>query len=81
MRKTISTSRTLLVFTAIAMILLPGPASAQAKRYALESGAGLRLHNVTAEPAELQGKKGLQARISEEARLHSAGSLPPPPAD
>ena len=69
MRKTISTSRTLLVFTAIAMILLPGPASAQAKRYALESGAGLRLHNVTAEPAELQGKKGLQARISEEARL------------
>jgi hypothetical protein len=50
------------------MILLPGAASAQAKRYPLESAERLRFHNVTAEPAMLQGKKGLKATISEEAR-------------
>lgn len=67
--QTISTSRsTLLVLTTIAMILLPGAASAQAKRYPLESAERLRFHNVTAEPAMLQGKKGLKATISEEAR-------------
>src|SRR6266496_5971022 len=42
-------------------------AQAQAKRYPLESVEGLRFHNVTAEPAVLQGKKGLRATISEEA--------------
>ena len=67
--QTTSASRsTLLVLTTIAMLLLPGAASAQAKRYSLESLEGLRLHNVTAEPAMLQGKKGLKAAISEEAR-------------
>src|SRR5215831_5801797 len=67
--QTISTSRsTLLVLTTtIATLLLPGAASAQAKRYPLESIERLRFHNVTAEPAMLQGKQGLQATISEEA--------------
>lgn len=37
------------------------------KRYQLESAEGLRFHNVTAEPAELQGKKGLRATISGDA--------------
>src|SRR5216683_4876666 len=65
--QTISTSRsTLLVLTTIAMILLPGAASAQAKRYPLEAAERLRFHNVTAEPAMLQGKKGLRATVSEE---------------
>lgn len=59
---------TSLVLQAIAMMLLPGAASAQSKRYPLESAEHLRLHNVTAEPALLQGKKGLKATISEEAR-------------
>ena len=45
---------------------MPGAASAQAKRYPLESVEGLRFHNVTAEPAVLQGKKGLRATVSEE---------------
>jgi hypothetical protein len=64
----ISTSTgTLLVLTTIAM-MLPGTASAQAKRYPLETTERLRFHNVTAEPAMLQGKKGLKATISEEAR-------------
>ena len=40
---------------------------AQAKTFALESIAGLRLHNVKAEPATLQGKKGIQVTRSPEA--------------
>ena len=36
--------------------------------YALESPEGLRLHNVTAEPAVLQGKKGLKVTISDQAQ-------------
>jgi hypothetical protein len=42
-----------------ATLLLPGTATAQAKQYALESTQSLRLHNVIAEPATLQGRKGL----------------------
>jgi hypothetical protein len=57
-----------LVLIAVATLLLPGRALAQTKRYTLESTDGLRFHNVTAEPAMLQGKKGLKATISEEAR-------------
>jgi hypothetical protein len=67
--QSISTSRwTFPVLTAIAVLLLPGTAPAQSKRYPLESAERLRLHNVAAEPAMLQGKKGLKATISEEAR-------------
>ena len=40
--------------------LLPSAASAQAKTYALESPAGLKLHNVVAEAATLLGKKGVK---------------------
>jgi hypothetical protein len=66
---TLSTSRwRLLVLTTIATLLLPGAASSQARRYPLESAERLRFHNVTAAPAMLQGKKGLKATISEEAR-------------
>jgi hypothetical protein len=51
----------------------PSVPSAQAKRYALESSQGLKLHNVTAEPVVLQDKKGLKVTLSEEAsrRLQS----------
>src|SRR5260370_2651699 len=63
------TSRqTLVVLTTSATQLLPRAAEAQDKRYPVESAEGLRFHNVTAEPAMLQGKKGLKATISEEAR-------------
>jgi hypothetical protein len=37
------------------------------KHYPLESVKDLRLHNVTAAPAVLQGKKGLRVTVSEEA--------------
>ncbi len=39
-------------------------AQGQPKTFALESIAGLRLHNVKAEPATLQGKKGIQVTRS-----------------
>jgi hypothetical protein len=40
----------------------------QSKPYPLETTAGLRLHNVSAEPVTLQGKKGLRVTISDEAK-------------
>jgi hypothetical protein len=61
------TRSTLLALASAATLLLPGAASAQAKHYLFESIGGLRLHNVTADPATLQGKKGLRVTISEEA--------------
>jgi hypothetical protein len=39
----------------------------QRRSFALDSVGGLRLHNVTAEPATLQGKKGIKVAISEDA--------------
>lgn len=50
-----------------AMVVLAAPASAQTRQYALESVAGIRLHNVTAEPALLDGRKGLRVSASREA--------------
>lgn len=49
-------------------LLVPGTAARQAKFYPLDSTEGLRLHNVAAEPAVLQGKKGLRVTHSEEAQ-------------
>jgi hypothetical protein len=59
---------TLLVVAVLTFVLLPDRASAQARHYALESPDGLGLHNVAAEPATLQGKKGLLLTMSDEAR-------------
>ncbi len=57
----------------IVALIVSGAAERQAKQYALESTDGLRLHNVTAEAATLQGKKGLRVTISKDAerRLQS----------
>ncbi|HVH67331.1 MAG TPA: hypothetical protein VM716_05645 [Gemmatimonadales bacterium] len=51
---------------------LPALAEAQSKQYPLESPAGLRLHNVVAEPATLQGKKGVQLTFAPGIRAESA---------
>jgi hypothetical protein len=58
------TSRIPFALAAGVTLLLPGAAFPQAKSYALESVAGLRLHNVAAEPATLQGKKGVQVTLT-----------------
>jgi hypothetical protein len=47
--------------------VLPAIGGAQAKRYPLESIDGLRLHNVVAEPATLQGKKGVRLTVAPDA--------------
>src|SRR5687768_7655616 len=59
---------TLLTVAISVGLLVPGTAARQAKHYPLESTAGLRLHNVAAQPATLQGRKGLRVTGSEEAQ-------------
>jgi hypothetical protein len=63
----------LLVVAATAALTRPAAAVAQVERYPLEAASGLRLHNVAAEPAVLDGRKGLRVTISEDAarRLQS----------
>ena len=43
-------------------------AQGRQRHFSLESIAGLRLHNVGAEPATLQGRKGIRVAISDAAR-------------
>jgi hypothetical protein len=52
---------------ALCALLLPTVLMAQSARYPLTSTAGLRPHNVVAEPATLQGKKGLKVSASQES--------------
>ncbi len=59
--------RTVVSLAAGLFVLLPAGAAAQAKSYALESLEGLKLHNVVAEPATLQGKKGLRLTLAKGA--------------
>src|SRR5438128_2372677 len=47
---------------------MPGAAETHAQHFRLESTDRLELHNVTAEPATLQGKKGLQLTLPEQVR-------------
>jgi len=60
-------TRLTVLAVAASMALFVPNASAQTKQYALESVEGLRLHNVTAEPATLQGKKGLRLTLAADA--------------
>jgi hypothetical protein len=55
-----------LLLLAITLTLLQGDAAAQARHYPLESTAGLRLVRATAEPATLDGKKGLRVTMAKE---------------
>jgi hypothetical protein len=57
-----------LVLVGVLPGVLPGLASAQEKRYPLESAGGLRLHNVIAAPATHKGKKGVRV-VADTARL------------
>ena len=54
-----------LAFAITVPLLLPQTSGGRARHYALESADGLRLHNVAAEPAVLQGKKGVRLTLSE----------------
>jgi hypothetical protein len=57
-------------------LAVSGSDARQAKHYPLESADGLALHNVTAEPATLQGKKGLRVTMSEEASRRLQAGTP-----
>jgi hypothetical protein len=73
---TSSVASTLMVrLTAVALALasmltlltggqMSGQMSGQARHFPLETAAGLRLHNVAAEPAVLDGRKGLRVTLS-----------------
>jgi hypothetical protein len=63
-------------FLMIAVLVLAASLAAQAKRYPSDSTTGLRLHNVVAEFAVLQGKKGLRITPSEEARRRLQSMTP-----
>ena len=53
-----------LAFIALGALALPGVVSSQARTYPLESATGLRLNNVAAEAATLDGKKGVRVTIA-----------------
>lgn len=59
--------RVLCALGASVALALPAMAMAQSRSYPLESASGLRLHNVTATPAVLEGKKGLRITTSDDA--------------
>lgn len=50
----------------VGITLLLGGVSGQARRYALTTTEGLRLHNVTAEVVTLQGKRGVRLAVAPE---------------
>ena len=56
-------------------LLLPVALTAQPGRYPLTSAAGLRLQNVTAEPATLQGKPGLKVTMAADASQPTGDQL------
>jgi hypothetical protein len=58
------TGSALLLLTQVVALSSLVLAQGQPKTFALESIAGLRLHNVAAEPATLQGKKGIKVARS-----------------
>jgi hypothetical protein len=62
------TRHTRLALIASAWLLLPGATETHAQHFPLESVDRLELHNVTAEPATLHGKKGLRLTLPEEVR-------------
>ena len=72
----ISAKSTLLAAAVCAVLMAPGAAARQAKNLPLETNAGLRLVNVSAEPVVLDGKKGLRVTVPEEA-LRRLKSMPP----
>ena len=68
-----SAIRSSLLTVAISVtLLLPETSARQARHYPLESADGLRLHNVAAETAVLQGKKGVRLTMSEETLRRTA---------
>jgi hypothetical protein len=58
------------------LLALPGAAAAQVKKYPLETVGGLRLHNVVAETAVLDGKKGLRLTLAPDTARRPESAAP-----
>lgn len=71
-------SRIALVICAAAVLAVSTTPRAQSsgKSYALEAPAGLRLHNVTAEAATLDGKRGVRVRFDDAIRKRIEAMTP-----
>lgn len=67
---------TLIAFAAVAALLVSGRTVAQVGTFSLESADGLTLHNVSAEAAILEGKKGLRLTLSADTRRRLQGMTP-----
>jgi hypothetical protein len=65
--------RTRLLFAPLVVLSSMIVAQEQQRQFALETPAGLRLHNVTAEAATWQGKKGIRVAMSEAAQREFQG--------
>jgi len=65
-----------LAMIAMTALLLPPTLSSQARRYPLESATGLRLNNVAAEAATLDGKKGVRVTVSPDVERQAAAMTP-----
>jgi hypothetical protein len=63
------------VATLVALATVVG-AQAKPRQFILDSAAGLRLHNVTATPATLDGRKGVRVTLSDEA-MRRANAMTP----
>ena len=61
---------------AMTALLLPHTLSSQARQYPLESVTGLRLNNVAAEAATLDGKKGVRVTVSPDVERQAASMTP-----
>jgi hypothetical protein len=61
------TRSAVIVLAGIVSAVISDVGAAQGKRYALESTQGLRLHNVVAKSATLQGKRGVQVAVAPSA--------------
>jgi hypothetical protein len=70
----------LLLLASLLALSSIGRAQDQQRRFALESVAGLVLHNVTAEPATLQGMKGIRVTMSDAAQRQVESTAPSQPA-
>ena len=65
-----------LAMIAMTALLLPHTLSSQARQYPLESVTGLRLNNVAAEAATLDGKKGVRVTVSPDVERQAASMTP-----
>lgn len=73
-RGALRTTTPIVVATVLGLSMVVGAQTA--KRYALETPDGLRLHNVTAEPATLLGRKALRVIATEAVRRRMAAMTP-----